>query len=380
MSERSGYRWARFAAVGVAGLAVGMLVACSSTRSASTSSADANTSACLSKVDSYLKPWDSLPTTLPAYYTPLSKKPPAGKTIIRLVGQVPSDNDSFGQQQVAAEAIGWQARKVSFDGTVEDLNAKFEQALSEKPAIIALSGWPVASIEKPLADAKRAGVVVVLSSVPDEPSSTSGFAAAVNGEPTDRAVGELNAYLFMRASKCQGSAAIFSLPFPILKVAADSFTSAVHAVCPKCKVSYNEVQTKDIGTPAVTNAIVSKLQSSPSVKYLYTIIGNVATGVDTALSQAGISGVRIFGQVPDDNAIKALRQGTNAWWVDTGGITAWVEFDAALRAIDAGRPVADGPGHYPLAVLTPKNVPDGTGVPVFPVDYRAEFENLWSAG
>jgi ABC-type sugar transport system substrate-binding protein len=77
--------------------------------------------------------------------------------------------------------------------------------------------------------------------------------------------------------------------------------------CPDCKVTYNEIQPKDLGSPAATNAMVSKLQADPSIKYAYTIIGNVAAGLTTALSQANITGVKIFGQVPDENAIKALR-------------------------------------------------------------------------
>src|SRR5438128_6128653 len=110
----------------------------------------------------------------------------------------------------------------------------------------------------------------------------------------------------------------------------------------------HEIQSKDIGTPATTYAMVSKLQSSTSTKYVYAIIGNVAAGLNTALSQANISGVQIFGQSPDDTAIKALRKGTNAWWVNQSSfMDGWASFDAGLRALETAKTAPDA-GDFPL--------------------------------
>jgi hypothetical protein len=53
--------------------------------------------------------------------------------------------------------------------------------------------------------------------------------------------------------------------------------------------------------------------------------------------------------------------------------------DGLLRAIEAKQPVSDT-GGYPLAVLTPQNVPGGTGIPVLPADYQNEFKKLWLVG
>jgi ABC-type sugar transport system substrate-binding protein len=154
----------------------------------------------------------------------------------------------------------------------------------------------------------------------------------------------------------------------------------VKAHCPDCTVSYNEVQSSDIGTPALPSAVVSKLQSSPNTKYVYAIIGNVADGLAPALSQAGITGVKIFGQVPDTTSIAALRSGTNAWWIDQNSlINGWTELDGVLRAMEAKKPISDT-GGYPLAILTPQNIPGGTGIPVAPANYQQEFKKLWLAG
>ena len=386
--SRRPHRRSLAATAGVAVVAA-TLVACSSGTSGSTASSAAaaaatsasGTSSCMTAANDYLKPWDSLPASLSSVYQPLSTKPAPGGIVIKLVnGSIPADNESYQQQAIAAQAIGWTAKKIVFNGTVEDLNAKFEQAISAKPTAITVSGWPVAALQRPLADAKAASIVVGLSSVPEAAVSYPGYASNTNGAVTAKQIGELNAYMFMRDSGCKGSVAIFSLPFPILKIATDAFQAAVKSHCPDCTVSYNEVQSSDIGTPALSNAVVSKLQSSPGTKYVYAIIGNVADGLVPAFSQAGISGVKIFGQVPDATSIAALRNGTNAWWIDQNSlIDGWTEMDGVLHAIEAKHPISDT-GGYPLAVLTPQNVPGGTGIPVLPANYQNEFKKLWLVG
>src|SRR5215469_7261496 len=180
-SSRRRHRRSLAATTGIAAVTV-TLVACSSSTSSSTSTSTSSasssaaataaavsaTSSCMTAANNYLRPWDGLPTSLSSAYTPLTTKPAPGGTVIKLVnGKIPSDNESFQQQAIAAQAIGWHAKEIIFDGTVEDLNAKFQQAVSEKPTAITVSGWPPAALQGPLAAAKAAGIVVGLSSVAD---------------------------------------------------------------------------------------------------------------------------------------------------------------------------------------------------------------------
>jgi ABC-type sugar transport system substrate-binding protein len=333
-------------------------------------------STCMSKATSFLQPYDSLPTTLASQYTPLKSKPAPG-TIIRLVGPIPTDNDSARAQQVAAKAVGWTAKSISYNGSIEDLNAKFEQAISEKPTVITVSGQPASGILQSINDAKAAGIIVSLDNILDQPTGYPGFAAVSSSTPTAQTIGKLNAYMFMRDSNCAGDVAVFDLPFPILQTEVKTFADTVKADCPRCKVSLNDLQVSQIATPAGTSAIVSKVQSSPSTKYVYAVISDVATGLPSALAAAGVSGVKIFGSVPDANALLALRNKQVLWWVDQSAIiNGWTELDAALRAIETKGLVQD-PGGYPLAVLTPRNV-GSSDDPTYPSDYQAEFTKLWA--
>ena len=110
----------------------------------------------MAAANAFLKPWDSLPTSLSSAYTPLTSKPAPGGTVIKLVnGTIPSDGQSYQQQTIAAHTIGWTAKEIIFDGTVADLNTKFEQAVSDKPTAIVVSGWPPAAL--PAATRRRQG-------------------------------------------------------------------------------------------------------------------------------------------------------------------------------------------------------------------------------
>jgi ABC-type sugar transport system substrate-binding protein len=377
------------AATSIAIVAVAVAACGSSSSSTSSATSDAGgggtatsaTAACVAAANNYLKPWQTLPTKLSSSYAPLPHKPASGGTVIQLVnGTIPSDGQSYQQLAVAAKAIGWTAREIIFDGTVPDLNAKFQQAVSDKPTAIVLSGWPVASIARPIAAAKKAGIVVGLSSILDQPISNPGYAALSNAGPTVAIIGTLEANWFMADSKCTGSVALFSIPFPIVAYSFKVFADVVRAKCPDCTVTTSTIQTSDIGTPAATTSMVSTLQSNPKIKYAVPAIANLASGLPTALGQAGITGVKILGSVPDATAINALQKGTNAMWVDQSSlIQGWTELNAVLWAIETGKTVTDT-GGYPLAMLTHADVPPGSGIPVYPADYAAEFEKLWHVG
>lgn len=389
-----GARWWRCeAAYFTAALAcLAFVAACSATGSSASSSgsstasppgttagaAAASTSQCSAQSASYLQAWAHNPTELPSAYTPLAKKPQPGGTVIYIVGPVPSDQETAISGAAAAAAVGWAEKTLVTNGSVEDVNAKFEQAIAEKPTMITIGGYSPSEIEQPLADAKAAGIVVSLTAIADQPTGYPGFAAISDGSGTANQIGVLEAYQFMKNSNCRGNVAVFSLSsYPFLQIISNAFTSTVKAHCSECRVSNNLLQLSALGTPALTSSIVSALQSSPTTRYAFTMIGDMATGLTAALSQAGISGEQIFGFLPNAEAIGALRNGTNAWWVyQDPDVLGWTAFDAGLRALTSGR-VSTSTDTYPLAVLTPSNVPTGSSIPAIPASYRAEFEALW---
>lgn len=355
--------------------------ACSSADGSSeppaTASGGADSSACTQEATDNVKPYEQLPNALPSDLTPLKSKPAPGGSIIRIVnGSVPTDVNAGKQYAAVAKAIGWTGSYMVQNGSVEDLNAKFEEAIGKHPTVIVADGNPLAAVQQSVNDAKKAGIVVVLGAVLDKPQSFPGFAAGENGGPVYKKMGELQANLFLRDSHCSGGVAIFNLDYPVLDAEADAFQAVVKAKCPKCEMTSNSIPGGDIGAPAGINRIVSVLQSHPNIKYVYSAIAPIAGGLVPALDGAGIQGIKIFGQTPDEQAIAALKQGTNAWWVtQSSDIDPWMTTYAALRAIEAKQPIelTDNP----VGILTPDNVPkDATQAPTYPANYDALFRQL----
>jgi ribose transport system substrate-binding protein len=384
--HRVGVRHRAGVLVAGAASAVLLLAACSSSASGNngTSSLAGSTgssqSSCVAAADAYVKPYETFPTTLPADFTPLPSASKPGGSIIRIVnGSIPTDVESGQQYAAVAKSIGWTGSYIVENGSVQDLNAKFEEAISKHPTVIVVDGNPLASVAQSVKDAKAAGITVVLGAILDPPESVPGFAAGENGGPVYQKMGELQANLFMKASGCKGSVAVVGLDFPVLNAGTDAFQATVKAKCPACSVNFTSLPATDIGTQAGISQIVSLLQSHPNIKYVYGIIAPIVDGLVAGLNQVGIQGVQIFGQTPDNQALAALQNGTNAWWItQSSDLDPWMTTYAALLAIEEKKPVELQ--STPVGILTPQNVPrDTTTPPTYPTDYVALFEQLLHA-
>jgi ABC-type sugar transport system substrate-binding protein len=152
------------------------------------------------------------------------------------------------------------------------------------------------------------------------------------------------------------------------------------ATCPDCTFNSVPVQEQQLGSPSVTNAIVSALQANPSIDYLVATLGNITDGLAASLGQAGLAHVKIVAATPDPASIKALQNGTNAMYVGISpAIIGYVELDAGLRSLETHKPIFDD--DLPLTVLTPSNVTkSSTAIPAYPADYASLFKKTWKVG
>lgn len=345
----------------------------------STGATSQASSACLAAVDEFLKQYDELPTSLPASLTPLASPPAKSGSIIKIVAGPIAQDIATGKEVVeVAKKIGWDAKYITYDGTIEDLNKKWEQAIGEHPTAIMGAGVPAASISKPLADAAKAGIITELNSVTDAPNLKTGPSAINNGPESFADLGEINANLVLRDSGCNDAhIAVGTQPFPILKAETDKFTSTLTANCPGCKSTLVTIQTKDLNSASMTNAIVSAIQADPKIKYYYATTGAVADGVSAALRATGRTDIKIFGSLPDTQSIAGLKDRTNSWWVTQGTeLDGWLEIDTVLRVQQSNQAVVENGNPY--GVLTPDNVPaDATEAPTYPTNYEALIKQLW---
>jgi ABC-type sugar transport system substrate-binding protein len=368
-------------AVQPAALCIAALVisGCSTSDTTATGSTGDNApmSDCAKSAAANLKPFERIPTQLPADFTPLAAAPETGKKIIYLSSSIPYEQTLARSLAEAADAVGWSAEALNFEPTVEDLNAKFAQAISENPDVIAVNGWPIAAIQQSVDAAKRAGIVVAIAAVTDVPKDATGFAATSNGTSSFKQTGDIQANWVAKDSDCTAHVAQFSLPYDVFQAQNTQFEKTLETVCPDCQTSYTELQNTDVGTPAATNAIVSAIQADPSIKYVGVPVGALAAGLQPAFAQAGITDVKIIGSAPATADYEALKEGEGAMWVASSApMNAWVILDAVLRVFDTGQPF---PGFVqPNVMLTPDNIPaDATENSAFPTDYQEQFKTIW---
>jgi hypothetical protein len=104
-------------------------------------------------------------------------------------------------------------------------------------------------------------------------------------------------------------------------------------------------------------------------------IGSASSGLSGALNRAGLRGIKIFADVPDDAAIASPRGNSASWWVDyPSPLFAYALIDAGLRAMQSRAAVpALSP---PARAAHPDNGPRET-LPVVPADYQQLFRQLW---
>ncbi|MEV4604415.1 hypothetical protein AB0K15_44550 [Amycolatopsis sp. NPDC049253] len=356
--------------------------ACTGPTDAAPSAVTAETKACLEQVGDFLAPYTKPATTLPSELTALARRPDPGGSVIQISnGSLPQDVTTANATVAAARAIGWAGKVLITDGSVEDLNAKWQQAIAEHPTAI-IGSTSSDSIRNALSAARKAGILTALNAASDTPNDQTGPDVVNNGATEYADIGEVNAYTVLRDAGCVPTdVVVVSLQFPVLQAEADKFKETLQAHCPKCGVTVKTLQNSEVGTPAATGSIVSTLQADPSAKYVYALIGSLGVGVPAALQAAGMTDVKVFGAQPDSTAIQAVVAGSAAWWLsqENSEITGWFLLDGILRAKESGKPHNEVAGTP--TILTRDTVPAGAqDPPIYPADYAALFTKIWRIG
>jgi ribose transport system substrate-binding protein len=181
--------------------------------------------------------------------------------------------------------------------------------------------------------------------------------------------------------QCNGKANIqeFSLPiFPILVEFDKAFDAAIQQWCPACKVTQHPQQGADIGTKT-PQSVVASVTRDPSTSWLIFDLGDLATGVNAALSAAGLHGLHIGGLTADIPNIQAVKNTTqDVWTAYSLPIVAYRQVDSFARKFN-GEPTLTAA--LPTQLITPQDVnslvEDSQGNYVGVSGYRAEFLKLW---
>jgi ribose transport system substrate-binding protein len=342
----------------------------------SSSSAAASGSGSTSAVAAALKPYLALPTTI-NITTPLKSAPPAGKTIVDLGTNNPSNVlIQQGMEKLAAKAH-WNYSLVTYDpANPGTLTAAMSSALAKHPQYIAEAGIPLTPTQ--LATLKNGGAKLILDSVYPVVVKPP-VIGQVDAYAQDALMGKMIADEFVSDSAGKGNAVIEHVPaYPILDGFTTGFQTEVKAQCPSCKTSTVNITIPELTAGSVPSTLVSALKSNSSANYLVFDDGPFADGVPSALAAAGLSSkVKVIGEAADQAGIAALKTGQEAAWTGFDpGYQAMENMDIAFRDAE-GMPIPlSQEAVQPTQLLTKATIGSSTNWSA-PVDAQAQFLKLW---
>jgi hypothetical protein len=125
--------------------------------------------------------------------------------------------------------------------------------------------------------------------------------------------------------------------------------------------------------------VVSAVTRDPATNWLIFDLGDLETGVNAALSAAGLHGLHIGGLTADIPNIQALKNKTqDVWTAYSLPIVAYRQVDSFARKFE-GAPTLNSA--LPTQLLTQDNVNSMVADPslnyVGVANYRAQFKQLW---
>ena len=374
----------KYLTAAIAVSAVLAMSACSSSKSGGGSSSSpagsggGGAAAGVAAAKAYEAQFLNTPTSI-VINTPLTKKPPTGKTLIGLDSGLGSAKVLAQYWKQAAEEFGWTYKDLISGATPEAQQKAMESAIQQSPDGILTSGIPIATIQAQLAEAASKGIWVNTSASTDTATGAM-FDTSIASPDQLHEWGKMVAAFVVDQSNGKAVIQDFSLPvFPILEEYDKAFQAAIKVWCPTdCSVTEHPQQGTDIGTKTPGN-VVSVVQANPKTTWLVFDLGDLEIGVDAALSAAGISGMHIGGltaDTPNIAGLKAKKQ--DVWTAYSLPIVAYRQVDSMARKF-IGDPIVNA--QLPTQLLTQANinsaVNDSAGNYVGVADYRTQFQKLW---
>ena len=267
------------------------------------------------------------PTTIQVT-TPLTTKPPTGKTVIALICQLPSC--ARYQQGIASatKALGWSTKFETLSATAPA--GSLAEAVAQKPNYIFMSGIPTTILKAPLAQAHAANIPVISGADP-ETASSNGFAAQIGGTLVPDA--ENVSRWMINDSGGKANIVAVSIPsFPVLVGETNWMQTNIPKLCPNCKFNTFNITIDDVGGGKVPSLLTGYLQSHPGTNYVFFTFSDPANGIAPVLKNAGFSSVKLTGCCGDHNDGKYVADGVQqAWTIAPNVYSGYTAVDAMAR-------------------------------------------------
>jgi ribose transport system substrate-binding protein len=366
---------------------VAVLTACS-TPSGSASSAGASSTsrattgpakAAVAAAQAVAAKYASTPAGIPVT-TPLRSVPPKGKTLIFLTQDNVPGVVKLGQgEQQAAAAIGWKFSEVNYDqSNPATLQSALSTALIKHPTVVSITGTDPSEIGASTLHAYAAAGIPIVDSTAAGVTVTKTLLGDPGGPESYTASAQAAAAWFVADSGGTGKALVATVSgITILGVYASAFAAEVKTLCPSsCSAKIVPVPVASAVGGQEPGLVVAALRSNPEYKYLFFDDGDFGIGINSALSSAGITGVKIGGGDFQPQEAAALKAGTQSMWtgenlVDIG----YTAVDVALRYVE-GMPITQDSNPQPVELMTQSNIGNATDFQQ-PANALQQWETLW---
>jgi ribose transport system substrate-binding protein len=361
--------------------AIALLAGCSSSKADSGSSSSGVDAAGVSQAKAIVAKFNKPPATI-GQTVPLPKAPPAGKTLAFLVQEGVPSNALIGQAEgAAAKAIGWKYIEIPYDGSnPATLQSAFNSALIQHATAVTLTAIPTSVFGTSIVAAyQRAGVPIIVGAEAPVPPPSKEIYGDADGPTTFAQAAKVVAAWFVADSGGQGKAVIENVSsLTVIPIWVDAFQAEVKALCPKlCAVKVvNATLTEAVSPGQNGSLLATALERSPGYKYLLFSDATFASGINSALASAGLTGIKIGGSDFQVEQAAALRSHTQAAWT---GVSlqqlAYGDVDYALRAVE-GVPLTTNNNTLPIELMTSANIGNQTTFNQ-PANSLQQYEKIW---
>lgn len=344
----------------------------------------ASPSSSLASVKAFLA-LHSKPPAFMSGFSPIEAPVPKGKTIDYMVSDAAVSVATEQQAVSAAKALGWTVKAISTGATPATIAAAMATVAANPPDGVITTGNPSQYFQNSLDTLFKDKVPVVDGSVPT--AGLGGFPIIANVAGTADYVqrGQYAADYIVAHSDGKANTVLFNVPdFPILNVYGASFVQQYKKLCPLCKVDSVSVALTAIGTTFASQA-ATYLLAHPKVNYALLAFGGMATGVPTAMKQAGVKNVFLLTDAGGPTNYQYIKSGQQLMDVSEAvGFYAWDMMDALARYFAQGNVSGGHYAYLPREYISVSNLvnpastisPAKSGGPE-PLSFQATFKKLW---
>jgi ABC-type sugar transport system substrate-binding protein len=369
----SGRKWATLAVVAVGGL---VAVSAAAVPAASGRSSTAAAGPGVAQAQAIVSAAEKRPTSVGL--TKAIKKPiPKGKKIFFISCGAEACTLQGDIIKQGASDLGWKATTINTDGSPQQEQAAFDQALRQGADGIILNAVTTEALAKQIAEAKAKKVPFVTCCSLAQMGSDVLYNTSTS--PQNVPIGKYLAAYAVADSGGRANVLYVDISiFQILTTLASSFKDELSSLCPSCGYASIDTPLSALGTPTVTTNIVSYLRAHPSTNYVVLSVQSaLAAGLPAALDAAGLSNVKIIGQGPGPADFAAFKSGDQAAGVPFDYYTIdYLMLDSFARHW-TGLPIPQtAPPHWLATGLN--TTPELTQkVAPIVVNYRNLFLKLW---